>query len=96
MAQSRILYYDGTYVCYIAGQILGIDEKDIYDKFDNLPIRKKEDIKLSAKDMIDYLNLDDKSNIKDIFKDVELSILNNRLKNEEENIKRYLKNKYMI
>ncbi len=90
------LYYDGTYVCYIAGQILGIDEKDIYDKFDNLPIRKKEDIKLSAKDMIDYLNLDDKSNIKDIFKDVELSILNNRLKNEEENIKRYLKNKYMI
>lgn len=89
------LYYEGTYVCYIAAQMLGIDEVTIYDRFDKLPITKKEDIAMSQKDMIDYLNLEDKSMIKDIFKEIEKGIINKKINNTEEEIKLYL-NKYMI
>lgn len=90
------LYKEGTYVCYIAGQILGIDEVEIYNRFDKLPITKSEDIKMSQKDIIEYLKLDDKSKVKEIFKDIEEKIISRNLINDSNKIKEYLNHKYMI
>ena len=88
------LYEEGTYVCYIAAQILGIDEVKVYDRFDKLPIKKKDDIVMSKKDIIEYLNLEDKSIIKDIFKDIEIKIINRELLNNDKAIKKYLDKNY--
>ena len=69
------LYKEGNYVCYIASQILKINEVNIYDRYDALPIKKKSDIKIGGKDIINILNLKDKSKISVILNDVEEKIL---------------------
>lgn len=86
------LYREGTYVCYIAAQILGINEVNIYDKFDELAIKKPEDVNMTKKEIIEYLNLEDKSKVKDIFRLIEDAIINKKLDNTKEDIKRYLDN----
>ncbi len=69
------LYKEGNYVCYIASQILKINEVNIYDRYDALPIKKKSDIKIGGKDIINILNLKDKSKISVVLNDVEEKIL---------------------
>ena len=88
------LYKNGNYVCYIAAQILNIDKTSIYDKYDNLPIKKQEDIKISKKEIIDILNLSDKSILKDIIKDLEMKILLRKLDNNHDVLLKYIIDKY--
>lgn len=88
------LYHNGNYVCYIAAQILGIDAVNIYDRFDALPITKSSDVKVSQKDIIDILKLEDKSLSKSIFKEVENKILLKELVNDKDIIEKYLIDTY--
>ncbi len=88
------LYHYGNYVCYIAAQILGIDEAIIYDRYDNLPIKKSSDIDISIDDMINIINLKDKSKIKIVINDLENRIINRKLLNNYDKIKEYLTSKY--
>ena len=90
------IYNEGNYVCFIAAQILGIDEVNIYDRYDSLPIKKTSDIVLKPGEIIDILSLEDKSKIKNIIKDLELKIINKKLKNDKENIKEYIIENYDI
>ncbi len=94
MISDMELYKEGTYVCYIAGQILGIPEVEIYDRFDKLPITKSDDVCMNPKEIIEYLKLEDKSKIKDIFRDIETKIINRELQNTNKDIKKYLDKKY--
>ena len=88
------LYKKGNYVCFIAAQILNMDTKDIYDRCDNLPIKKTSDIKLTGKDIIDLINPKDKSIIKNIIKDIEEKIIYKELNNNYEELKRYVLDNY--
>lgn len=88
------LYKEGNYVCYIAAQILKINEVNIYERFDNLPIKKQSDIAINGKEIIDYLKLEDKSKVKEIIKDLEEKIILRKLNNNEKDIKEYLNNNY--
>lgn len=89
------LYKYGNYVCYIASQILKIDSTNIYDRYDNLPIKSKDDIDVTAKEIISILKLDDKSIVKDIIKDLEVNIINGNLKNEKRKLYKYLIDTYL-
>lgn len=88
------LYKKGNYVCYIAAQILGINAVEIYDRYDKLPIKNKSDIALKTIDIINYLNLKDKSKVKLIINDLEEKIINNEINNDELEIKKYLIDTY--
>ncbi len=88
------LYKNGNYVCYIAAQILNIDKSSIYNRYDNLPIKKQDDIKISKKEIIDLLNLSDKSILKDIMIDLETQILNKKLKNNHDVLLKYIIDRY--
>lgn len=84
------LYKKGNYVCYIASQILKINETSIYERYDLLPINKPSDIKLNGKDIIDILKLEDKSKVKTILKDIEYKIVNRELLNNANDLKGYV------
>ncbi len=90
--EDKELYYHGTYICFIAAQILGIDEVKVYDRYDNLPIKSPKDIKITKKEIIDLLKLKDLSKIKVIFKDVEDKILSGDINNKKKDIIKYLLN----
>ncbi len=88
------IYYEGTYVCYIASEILNEDKEKIYDRYDALPIKKASEIVINGKDIIDLLRLENKSMVKVILKDVEEKIISRELKNDVNELKKYILNKY--
>lgn len=88
------LYHNGNYVCYIAAQILNIKEVNIYDRYDNLPIKKSSDICLNGKDIIDILNIKDKFNVKIIINDLEEKIIDRKLDNNKEILTKYIIDTY--
>lgn len=90
------LYKHGNYVCYIACQILKIDPTNIYDRYDNLPIKSQSDIDVSAKEIINALKLEDKSVVKDIMKDLETKIIDGILKNEKKKLYKYIIDTYLV
>lgn len=88
------LYTEGNYVCYIVAQILGLNEINIHDRYDNLPIRSKKDILISPLEIIELLNLKDKSKVKIILNDLENKILTKSIKNDKEIIIKYIIDTY--
>lgn len=88
------IYKEGTYVCYIASQILNLNKEDIYNRYDALPIKKMNDIVIGGKDIIDLLNPKDKSLVKVILHDIEEKIVNRTLKNEKEELVGYILKTY--
>lgn len=88
------LYKNGSYICYIAAQILGICEADIYERYDKLPIKNKSDIALKSLDIINLLKLKDKSKLKKIINDLELKIIGNVILNNKDSLSNYLIDTY--
>lgn len=84
------LYKEGNYVCYIACQILNMDETKIYDRYDALPIKNQSEININGKDIIDILNLEDKSLVKPILSDVEEKIVLRKLENKRDVLEKYV------
>lgn len=85
-----VLYECGLYVCMIAGEILGIPTIYISDIYKNMPIYSVKDIVINGNDIMNILNLEPSEKIKDIIFDLEINILNNKLKNEESELREYL------
>ena len=50
------LYHYGCYVCVLAGINKGLKKKDILEKYENLPIKRRDEIKITAKEMCEVLN----------------------------------------
>lgn len=84
------IYLNGSYVCYIVAQILNIDEKDIYDRFDNLPIKNKSEIEIKPVEIIKLLKKDKTFMIKKIIMDLEEKIVNRILENKREILEKYI------
>lgn len=85
-----VLYECGLYVCMIAGEILEIAISVISDTYKNLPIYSQKDICVDGNDIIEILNIEPSEKIKNIIFDLEISILNNTIKNEYDDIKQYI------
>lgn len=90
------LYREGNYVCYIAAQILKLDEVNVYDRYDALPIKKVSDIMLKPLEIINYLRLEDRSVVKEIIRDLEEKIINRKIPNTKEAITNYLASNYTM
>lgn len=89
-----ILYSYDLYTNSVAGEIKGIDIKDITEAYNNLVIHSKKDIDISSEEIMDFLGREPGSYLKDIYTDIEKEILYHRLKNEKNIIFDYIKKKY--
>lgn len=85
-----VLYEYGLYSAVIGGEILEINQAYISDLYKNLPIYSAKDIKINGDDIIEILNIEPGSIIKDIIFDIEINILNNILENNYDKLKEYI------
>lgn len=87
------IYSYGLYISCIVADIKGIKRKVIIEKYNNLPIHKKEDIKIKVTDICNILDIEPIKS-KDILNDLERLILNKELDNNYNDIKNYLQKHY--
>ena len=90
---NLILYKYGLYVNLIAGINKGIKKKDILEKFGNLPIKSRNDINISVKEMCEILNKKAGSFIGDIYIELENLILTGKMENNKVEIIEYIRRK---
>ncbi len=88
------LFKYGLYVNSIAGAIKGLDKKAITEKYDNLAIKSRDDIIVSAQDIMDILGKEPGKYISDIYSDLEQKILYDKINNNKEEIENYIKDNY--
>lgn len=89
-----VLYRYGLYANSVAGEIKGLDIKNITEAYNNLVIQSKKDILITSEEIMELLNKEPGSYLKEIFNDLEKEILYRRLKNEKDKITEYIVNKY--
>ena len=89
-----ILYKYGLYINSVAGEIKGLDTKEINEKYYNLPIKSRKDIDIDSKTIMNTLNKSGGSYLKDIYNDLEEKIITNKLNNKKEDICNYISEKY--
>ena len=87
---NNVLYKYGLYVCTLVGEIKNIDRVEIVKKYNNLPIYSIKDIDIKASQICEILNKEKGFIIKEVYKDLENKILNNKLENNYNAIKDYL------
>lgn len=91
---DNILYNYGLYICSIVGEIRGIDLKLINEKYNNLYIHNKTDIKIDAKEICKLLNKEPGPFLSKIFNDLEYKLVNKLIKNEKEDLTKYILKEY--
>lgn len=85
-----VLYKYGLYSSMIAGEILGISNSYISALYKDLPIYSRRDIKIHGDEIASLLNIKDNKNISSIIEDIELSILDNKLNNNYNELCKYV------
>lgn len=86
------LYNYGLYLCSIAGEILGINKKEIIRLNNSLNIRSTKDINIDINHVLKELNRKPGPWIKDMYDMIILDILDGRLSNNSDDIIQYIKN----
>ena len=89
-----VLYKYGLYVNSVAGKIKREDIKLITETYNNLIIKSRKEINITAEEIMAILNKEPGEYLKDIYDDIEEEILYNRLKNDKLSISKYIKDKY--
>lgn len=89
-----VLYKYGLYANSVAGEIKGIDIKNITESYNNLVIQNRKDIDITSDDIMVALNKTPGSYLKEIYGDIEKEILYRRLNNEKKAIISYIIAKY--
>ena len=88
------LYYYDLYPCTVAGELLGIDKKQIMDVYNEMPIHKRSDILIDTYDLLDYLQIDDGPIISELWKKIEKAILNLEVVNDKSKLLEFAKTLY--
>ena len=89
-----VLYKYGLYVNSVAGKIKKDDIKRITETYNNLIIKSRKEIDITAEEIMAILNREPGEYLKEIFDDIEEEILYNRLENKKISISKYIKDKY--
>ncbi len=89
-----VLYKYGLYVNSVAGKIKKDDIKKITEKYNNLIIKSRKEINITAEEIMAILNREPGEYLKDIYETIEEEILYNRLENDKLSISKFIKDKY--
>ena len=90
------LYKYGLYVNSVAGEIKGLDIKNITESYNNLVIQSRRDLDITSDDIMKGLNKGPGSYLKDIYSSIEREVLYRRVKNEKDAIMTYIMNNYKV
>ena len=90
------LYKYGLYVNSVAGEIKGLDIKNITESYNNLVIQSRRDLDINSDDIMTCLNKGPGSYLKDIYNDVEREVLYRRVKNDKSSILKYIVDNYKV
>ena len=88
------LYNYGLYISTIVSEIKGVDKKLVNERYNNLYIHNKTDIKIEAKEICELLNKKPGKFLKEIFNDLEYKLVNKLLENNKEVLKKYIIENY--
>ncbi len=88
------LYKYGLYICVIAAQLLKIDKEKIYELNKTIPIHSKKDINITSSEIIEIIDKEPGLWIRNIYNDITNNILEQKLSNDKETLKSYIKSKY--
>ncbi len=91
---SKTLFENDLYVLIVSGEILGYQRTEITKMYTALPIKSIKSLKISTDDIIKLLNIEPSSKIKQIYDDLIDKVLNNEIKNNNTNLKKYLLSKW--
>ena len=83
------LYSNGLYICSIVYKLQKKDVKELINNYNNLPIHSIKEIKIKITDISNILDIEPIKS-KEIFNEIELLILNNKINNNYEDIKNYI------
>ncbi len=93
---NKVWYKYGIYPLLIVCDLKGLNKSKYAKKYEKLPIKDRSDILITTKEICEILNIKPSSMIKEIYTDLENKILDNKLKNNNDEIKDYLYNQYML
>ena len=68
----------------------GLKKKEIVNKFEQLPITRKEDIDITSVEIMELLNKKGGSYLKNIYNELTTKILKDELQNEKQELKEYI------
>lgn len=88
------LYKYGLYVNSVAGEIKGMDIKNITESYAKLLIKRRQDINIDSDDIMHALHKGPDKYLSDIYDSVEREILYRRLKNDKDSIIEYISLNY--
>lgn len=91
---NNVLYKYGLYICSIAAEIKKLPKKIITKKYNDLIIHNIGDLNINGKDIMKILNKKGGTYIKAILSDIEGKVLNKQIKNEYDELKNYIVEKY--
>ena len=89
-----VLYKYGLYVNTIAGINKGLSKPEINKAYQELPIKVRSDINITAKEICEIFNKEPSSFLNDIFKQLEIEILTGNLQNVNSILKEYILNHF--
>ena len=89
-----VLYKYGLYVNSVAGKIKKEDIKKITLAYNNLIIKSRKEINITAEEIMAILDREPGEYLKDIYENIEEERLYNRLENVKTSISKYIKDKY--
>ena len=91
MLDNYNLYKYGLYISSIVSEIKGIDKKIVNQRYNELPIKNRKEIDISANEICEVLNKKPGPFLKEVINKLEYEIVNESIKNEKEILKNYIK-----
>ncbi len=88
------LYNNDLYVLTVAGEIIGYNRKEISKLHASLPIKHITDLKVTSKDIMKILDIKPSKQLKVIYDDLIMKVLNLEIKNNYNALRKYLINKW--
>lgn len=91
---KREVYEYGLYICSIAAEILGISKKYVTKLDKTLAIHGIKDINITSEEICSILNRKPGRWLKELYDDIVYKIIDSKLKNNNNEIKKYIINNY--
>ena len=88
---NQVLYHYGCYVNVLAGVNKGLNKVNILEKYDSLPIKRRDDILITPSEMCETLGRSPGSFIGELYTKIEDEILKGNLLNDNKIIKEFIK-----
>ena len=89
------IYKYGLYISTIVSEIKGIDKVKLNEIYNGLYIYNKTDIRIDANEICELLNKKPGKYLKEIYNDLEYKLVNKILKNDKEELKKYIIENYI-